>query len=128
MGFWMGIMLHLSILSYIALLWWVSYSNVVKNTTVASFHFTGLPVSSTQESPRVTIWFKKVKPNLSITLMEEVFFLFLCLCNKEFVKCKWCKDTSNLSGLSEMKSLVQYGNQRTKSSRLPEYYLISFML
>lgn len=106
------------------------YSNVVKNTMVASFHFIGFTVSFlTEESSMVTLiqanWFKKVKPFLSMTLKEEVFFP--CL-TRNYLKGKLYKNTSSLSGVSEIKSLIQYGSQKAKSSRLPENYLMCFML
>lgn len=67
----------------------------------------------TEEFFRLTltqaIGFKKVKQILSMTG-------------------KWYKDISSLLVLSEMKSLIQYGNQKTKSSKLPENYLKCFTL
>ena len=81
---------------------------------VASFHFTGFTFSfAAEESSRVdliqAIWFKKVKPILPMTG-------------------KWYKNINSLSVLSEMKFLIQYGNQKTKSSRLHENYLKCFTL
>jgi len=80
---------------------------------VASFHFIGFTFSfPTEEFFRVTLiqalWFKKVKPILSMT-------------GKSY------KNISNSSALSEMKSLIQCRNQKTKS-RLLENYLKCFML
>lgn len=75
-----------------------SYSNVVKNTIVAYFHFVGFTFSfPTEESSSVTltqaIWFKKVKPTLSMIG-------------------KWYKNMSSLSILTEMTSLIHLETRR----------------
>lgn len=82
-----------------------SYSNVVKKRRWWHLFMSLVshsPFLNSVESSQITlieaVWFKKVKPILSMT-------------GKSY------KNVSSLSVLSERKSLIQYGNQKTKSSR-----------